>query len=143
MMANEDRSASSPSDSSSDLLSVSRVRRGSAVVVRFVGEIDLLSVGSVRTALTAALAEVTAPHPIVLDLTGVGFLASAGLAELQTAHERAADQHTPLRIVATGRPVLRPLEVTGMAATLDIRADITTALAPLDSRSPQGDESAG
>lgn len=106
-MAN-DPAAISPSGSSTDLLSVSRERQGAGVVVRFVGEIDLTSVGSVRTALTAASTDATAPHPIVLDLTGVGFLASAGLAELQTAHERAADQHTPLRIVATGRPVLRP-----------------------------------
>jgi anti-sigma B factor antagonist len=131
------------SDGSSDMLSVSRGRQGAAVVVRFVGEVDLLSVDSVRTALTTALAEATAPHPIVLDLTGVGFLASAGLAELQVAHERAADQHTPLRIVATGRAVLRPLEVVGIAAALDIYPDIATALAPPDSRSAHEDESAG
>lgn len=120
----------SPDASSTDLLNVFQERRGAAVVVRFAGEIDLTSVSAVRAAVTAALADATAPHPVVLDLTGVGFLASAGLAELQTADQRAADQHTPLRIVATGRAVLRPLEVTGMAEALDIRPDITTALAP-------------
>jgi anti-anti-sigma regulatory factor len=76
------------------------------------------------------LAGATAPHPIVLDLTGVAFSRRQVLAELSAAHQRAADQGTPLRIVATGRVVLRPLAVTGMAATLDIRSDITAALAP-------------
>jgi anti-sigma B factor antagonist len=129
-MADEHPPPGSLTNRSTDLLSVSHDRRGAAVIVRFVGEIDLNSVEPVREALTTALADATAPHPIVLDLTGVGFLASAGLAELQTAHQRAEDQHTPLRIVATGRAVLRPLEVTGMTDTLDIRADITAALAP-------------
>lgn len=118
------------SDGHAGLLSVSHERRGAAVVVRFAGEIDLNSAQAVREALTTALADAAAPHPIVLDLTGVGFLASAGLAELQRADTRAADQHTPLRILATGRAVLRPLQVTGMAATLDIRSDLTAALAP-------------
>ena len=131
-MADEYPAATSSGDSSSDLLSVSHDRRGAAVIVRLVGEIDLNSVSPMRAALTKALADATAPHPIVLDLTGVGFLASAGLAELQTAQQRADDQHTPLRIVATGRAVLRPLEVTGMAAALDIRPDITAALVPAD-----------
>jgi anti-sigma B factor antagonist len=131
-MADEYPAATSSGDSSSDLLSVSHDRRGAAVIVRLVGEIDLNSVSPMRAALTRALADATAPHPIVLDLTGVGFLASAGLAELQTAQQRAADQHTPLRIVATGRAVLRPLEVTGMAAALDIRPDMTAALVPAD-----------
>jgi anti-anti-sigma factor len=131
-MADEYPAATSSGDSSSDLLSVSHDRRSAAVIVRLVGEIDLNSVSPMRAALTRALADATAPHPIVLDLTGVGFLASAGLAELQTAQQRAADQHTPLRIVATGRAVLRPLEVTGMAAALDIRPDMTAALVPAD-----------
>jgi anti-sigma B factor antagonist len=129
-MADDNPAAISSDAGSTDLLSVSQEVRGATVVVRFVGEIDLTSVSAVRAAVTAALADATAPNPIVLDLTGVGFLASAGLAELQTAHQRAADQHTPLRIVATGRAVLRPLEVTGMAAALDIRPDVTTALLP-------------
>jgi len=143
-MVDEDRAAISPSDSATDGLSVSQDRRGAAVVVRFVGEIDLHSVETMRTALAAALADATAPHPVVLDLIGVGFLASAGLAELQTAHERAAAQHTPLRIVAVGRSVLRPLEVTGMAEILDIRPDITAAMAPpVDTLSAHEDDSTG
>lgn len=113
-----------------DLLSTSQDRRGDAVIVHLVGEIDLVSLRSMRTAIDAALRAATPPHPVVLDLTGVGFLASTGLAELTMAHARAADQHTPLRIVATGRAVLRPLQVTGMSAILDIRQDVSSALSP-------------
>lgn len=124
-------------DSRHDLLSVSRTRRGSAVVIQFVGEIDLASVETVHEALTAALADATTPDPLVLDLTGVGFLASAGLAELQRAHDLTAEQHITLRIVATSRAVLRPLEVTGMAVTLDIRPDLAAALAPSAGQTPE------
>lgn len=114
------------------------------MVVRFVGEIDLTSVGTVRAALAAALAEATAPHPVVLDLTGVGFLASAVWPNCKPPMKRAADQHTPLRIVAIGRAVLRPLEVTGMTAILDIRPDIATALIPpVDTGSAHEEEATG
>jgi anti-sigma B factor antagonist len=129
-MPDEDDVAMSPRYGSPAPLRVDREGCGSAVVVRFTGEIDTTSAGSVREALTAALAEATGLNPVVLDLTGVGFLGSSGLAELVSAHQRAVDQHTPLRIVATERSILRPLEVTGMTAMLDIHADITTALAP-------------
>jgi len=129
-LTDDDSVAVPPSGTSTDLLSVSQDRRGGAVIVRFTGEIDLSSVPSVRAAVTAALADATPPDLIVLDLTGVGFLASAGLAELQLARQLTADQHIPLRIVATSRVVLRPLEVIGMAATLDIRPDVGAALAP-------------
>lgn len=129
-MTDEYEAGGRPRSRSRDLLGVFQARRGAAVVVQLVGEIDLMSLEPMREALTAALADATAPEPIVLDLTGVGFLASAGLAELQTLHDRAAAQHTPLRIVATGRAVLRPLEVTGMARTLDLRPDIASALTP-------------
>src|SRR4051794_26658846 len=124
-MTDDDSVAVPLSGTSTDLLSVSQDRRGGAVIVRFTGEIDLSSVPSVRAAVTAALAAAAPPHLIVLDLTGVGFLASAGLAELQMARQLTADQHVPLRIVATSRVVLRPLEVTGIAATLDIRPDVS------------------
>lgn len=129
-MADEHRGADSPSAGPADLLSIAQENRGGAVVVRFAGEIDLTSLRSMRGALDAALTAATAPHPVVLDLTGVGFLASGGLAELVMAHERAAGRDTPLRVVATGRAVLRPLEVTGLAAILDLRPDVTAALAP-------------
>jgi anti-sigma B factor antagonist len=115
--------------SAATLLTAQRHRRGPTVIVRFTGEVDMNSADAMREALSAALAEATAPHPVVVDLIGVGFFGSSGLAELATAHQRAADRHTPLHIVATSRTVLRPLEVTGLATLLTIYRDVTSALA--------------
>jgi anti-sigma B factor antagonist len=120
-------------------LDVRHQRRGSAVLVRFTGEVDLHSADVMREALTAALAGATPPHPVVLDLTGVGFFGSNGLSALLEARQHALDHGTPLRIVATSRTVLRPIEITGMAGILDIRRTITTALAPAHDPPPHTD----
>jgi anti-anti-sigma regulatory factor len=44
------------------------------------------------TTTTAVLTEAAAPRSVVLDVTGVGFLSSAGLAELVSAHQRPTVQ---------------------------------------------------
>jgi anti-sigma B factor antagonist len=119
-----------PSNNSAPLLTVQHQRRGPAVLVRFTGEVDMLSADVMRDALTTALTDAAPPHPVVVDLTGIGFFGSVGLARLIEAHQHAIGKHVRLRIVATSRTVLRPLEITGLTGTFDIRQDITTALAP-------------
>ncbi|HET9142464.1 STAS domain-containing protein [Actinophytocola sp.] len=119
-----------PYGSTTPPLTVEHQRRDLALIVRFTGEIDMTTAEAVRKALTAAHNDVAAPHPVVVDLAGVTFFGSSGVAELIVANQRAIDQHTPLRIVATSRVVLRPLDITGIAPTLAIHPDIPTALAP-------------
>jgi anti-sigma B factor antagonist len=119
----------STSTNAGTLLTVQRRRRGPAVIVQLTGEVDMNSAHAMRQALTAALADATPPHPIVVNLTDVGFFSSSGLAELTVAHQRAADQRTPLRVVAANRTVLRPLEVAGMTALFAIHQDVGSALA--------------
>jgi anti-anti-sigma factor len=64
----------------------------------------------------------------VIDLSEVVFLASVGMAELVRAH-RQLRAEIPVRIVATGRLVLRPLELTRLTDELDIHPTLATALA--------------
>jgi anti-anti-sigma factor len=71
---------------------------------------------------------VATDRALVFDLTGVGFLGSAGLAVLAEASKRAADQLLPkVRVVAGSRSVLRPIEVTGLDSVLDIHPDLASA----------------
>ncbi|WP_181780466.1 STAS domain-containing protein [Pseudonocardia pini] len=67
------------------------------------------------------------PALLVIDLSEVVFLASVGMAELVRAHRQLRTE-IPVRIVATGRLVLRPLELTRLTDELDIHPTLATAL---------------
>lgn len=99
------------------LVSVEVERRAEAVVVAIGGEVDLLTAPRMEQAVFAALDE--GPAVLVIDLLGVTFLASAGLAALMKAHEKAGST-TQLRVVAAGSATLRPLEVTGLDKPLAV-----------------------
>lgn len=99
------------------------------VVTRVHGEVDVNVVNQVRQAFATALALTTPPFPLVIDLDGVTFLASCGLNELLICDQRARERDARLRIVATRREVLRPLEITGLLDVLDVRASLDDAVA--------------
>jgi anti-sigma B factor antagonist len=102
------------------LLRVDRDVHDDAVVVRAVGEVDLSCVALLSEQLDRAVALATPPAPVVADLTGVNYLGSCGLALLATAHRQCDQRHTPLRVVANSRAVLRVVEVTGLDTVLSI-----------------------
>ncbi|MFP5070072.1 STAS domain-containing protein [Pseudonocardia nantongensis] len=77
------------------------------------GEVDTLTAPRLGTALHDLLD--TPGDDLAVDLAGVTFLASSGLGALIRTARRAADDDRRLFVVATGRAVLRPLEVTGTA----------------------------
>ncbi len=94
---------------------------GTVIVLRVVGEIDLSTADTLGRHLTEHLS--TVGRGIVLDLTEVSFLACCGLGVLAEVADQAGRRGTALRLVATGnRPVLRPLEISGLDRTI-LRAD--------------------
>jgi anti-sigma B factor antagonist len=108
-----------------------RVRQeivGGAVVVRAVGELDMATRELLDLQLQVAESQVVPPAPIVLDLTGVVFLASMGLSLLVEHHEQCAEFGSRLVVVATGRAVLRPMQITGLDELLTIVATVEAAL---------------
>lgn len=111
------------------LLRLEREIHQLGVIVRVAGEIDLSSHLELRAEVFEACNAVRPPSAVVLDLTEVEFLASVGLTELLLCHERASAGRTPLRVVANGRMVLRPLEVTGLSGLLDLYPNVDEALA--------------
>lgn len=103
-----------------DLLRLFQESDGGAVVLRAVGEVDMVTSQLLAKHLTCVESEVVPPAPIVLDLTGVTFLDSAGLTVLVDHHQRCVEMGTALRIVADHRAVLRTLELTGLDALLTV-----------------------
>lgn len=102
--------------------------RPGVLLLTAAGEVDTLT----APLLDAAIGElVDAAEPVlVVDLTGITFLASSGLAVLIRAAHRAAPDGRRLRLVTHGRPVLRPLQITGTDALFDLHTDVEAAMVP-------------
>jgi len=116
-------------DNRADLLRVRSEKCGDAVVVHVVGELDLVSAPVLDELLIEAEAEAgSAPAPLVLDLTGVTFMASAGLALLMKHDERCAAAGRALRVVANGSAVLRPIALTGLKTVVTVMGTLADAL---------------
>jgi anti-sigma B factor antagonist len=95
-----------------DLLTLRSTTTGSTIRVTATGEVDSSSAPLLRAELDAALDH--EPTELVLDLVGVTFLDSAGLSVLAGAHRRATAQDARLRVLASGRAVIRPMQITGL-----------------------------
>jgi anti-sigma B factor antagonist len=107
-----------------ELLWIERSVENHSVVVRARGELDVLTAPRLSRQLDLAEAIVVPPAPVVLDLGGVTFLASAGLSVLVAHHDRCVELGSRLEIVATGRAVVRGQEVTGLYDYLTITPGI-------------------
>jgi anti-sigma B factor antagonist len=82
------------------------------------GEIDSSSAPLLRERLDAVLdGEVSG---LTIDLGGVTFLDSAGLCVLAAAHRRSVAQNVRMRVLASSRAVIRPLQITGLWALLRV-----------------------
>jgi anti-sigma B factor antagonist len=82
------------------------------VTVTVVGEVDTFTAPVLRASLDTQLEQ--QPTALVIDLCGVQFLGSAGLAVLVETQKSARSRDVDLRLVANTRAVTRPLEVTGL-----------------------------
>ncbi|HET6502477.1 MAG TPA: STAS domain-containing protein [Amycolatopsis sp.] len=100
-------------------------RESGAIVLHVSGEIDLVTAPHLEESVTRALGE--RPKVLVIDLTEVGFLASAGMSVLVAAHNQAGE-HTDMRLVASGSATFRPMELTGLTQALAIYPTLRDAL---------------
>jgi anti-sigma B factor antagonist len=95
------------------------------LVVR--GELDLNGAPGLRLALIEAIDE-NPGRRVVVDLEGVDFIDSAGLGVLASGLDRARSDDGDLVLVATGRSVLKVLELTGFTRVFAIHASRAAAL---------------
>ena len=106
------------------MVTITPARTGPVSVLTVSREIDLDSGPRLRTALDEALDD-PGPVPlacVVVDLTAVTFLGSAGLAVLVDAHEHATQRGIALKIVigGPGSAVARALQAAAIHEHLDV-----------------------
>lgn len=114
-------------DEQADLTVIRQLLAEGTLLVRVVGEVDLVTAPCLATAL-----ELTPQNrrtsrdvtEIVVDLGLVRFLSAAGLRELVRAHQRCRHDGILLRVVADQRAVTTPLRLTGLDHTLGLRPDL-------------------
>jgi anti-sigma B factor antagonist len=97
---------------SDDLVTFDVSVAGPSATVRAAGEIDSTTAPLLNQRLDALLD--TDVRELTVDLGRVTFLDSAGLCVLATTHRRAGRQDVRLRVLATSRAVVRPLQITGL-----------------------------
>lgn len=111
-----------------DLLSMTREVTDRAVVVHAVGEVDHLTAPRLAGELRKAGQEASSSRPLVLDMTGVSFMTSAGLAVLVEHHQEQRGHHE-LRVVVGNSPVEQSLRRTGLVQFLSTYGTLVDALA--------------
>jgi anti-sigma B factor antagonist len=82
------------------------------------GEVDSSSAPKLRTRLDEILDG--GATELTIDLTAVSFLDSAGLCVLAGAHRRAVRDGVRIRVLASSRAVIRPMQITGLYDLLDV-----------------------
>jgi anti-anti-sigma factor len=94
-------------------------------IVTVTGEVDMLTAPRLQRDLDAALDK----HPamLVVDLTDVSFLGSAGLAALIALEQRSGES-CRLHLVAPSAATRRPIQVTGLETTLAVFSTRDAAL---------------
>jgi anti-sigma B factor antagonist len=110
--------ASSIDRPTSDLVTIDVSDLGPAVRLTATGEIDSTSAPVLRDRLEALLD--AGVDEITVDLADVTFLDSAGLCVLAAAYRRATAEQRRLRVLASSRAVIRPLQITGLWDLLQV-----------------------
>lgn len=113
---------------SSDLLTVDVDGRGSAVVVSVRGELDLATVPVLRERLESVHDVSPVPSPLVVDLSALTFIGSAGLALLVELNNQCVERGVLLALVATGSVVPRAIQVTALDQVFSVHSSVDEAL---------------
>ena len=101
------------------------------MIVTATGEIDQLTESLLESTVSQALSEST-NQLVITDLTAVEFLSSAGVRALTIAMQQARLTQRPLRlVVGHQRPVLTPLELTGLDEVLALYETVEDAIVDL------------
>ncbi|WP_329045779.1 STAS domain-containing protein [Amycolatopsis sp. NBC_01488] len=99
---------------------------GGTLVVAVDGDVDLCTAPMLHDILEANLSRT--PRRVVVDLSLVRFLNTAGLEVLLDAHRRATPG-TDVRLVATTRATWRPLQLTRTDERLHVHTSRAAAIA--------------
>lgn len=108
-----------------DAIAVAVAYENGVAVLTVTGEVDLATVPALEAAIDEALA--TQPSALVIDLSAVDFLASAGLQTLVTTQERVSGSGH-FAVVAEGAATSRPIQLTGLDEIFGLYPTLAEAL---------------
>ncbi|RDI67636.1 anti-anti-sigma factor [Nocardia pseudobrasiliensis] len=111
-----------------DTMTTSVAVHDEATVLTVAGEVDLATAPALESAIEATLGG--KPAALIIDLSQVTFLASAGMAALVAAHQRAGTQ-TRIAVVADGPATGRQLRMTNLDQVFALHPTLDEALASL------------
>ncbi|CAN5206871.1 STAS domain-containing protein [soil metagenome] len=103
------------------------------VVVCCSGVLDMLTAPVLERHIASTLAK--KPTAMVIDLTGVDFLASAGMGVLIATHD-ALSPTTSFSVVANGPVTSRPMRLIGLDSLMTLHPTLVDALADLETPDP-------
>ena len=99
---------------------------GDAVVLAVEGIVDVAAAPILTDQIRVILRR--RPAALVVDLTGVNFLATAGMTVLMEADRKSEELGIPFRVVASGPVTVRPMQLLGIDDCLAIYPTVSTAL---------------
>ncbi len=114
-------------DARSGRLTVTPRRDGEELVLHVSGDLDILTAPTLGTHLDIALA--SSPSVVIVDVTDVGFLSSAGISLLVETHRLTERGGISLRVVADGPATSRPLRMMRIDEVIDLYATLAEARA--------------
>ena len=100
--------------------------RDSVVVIRCVGELDMMTVPELERQIASALKK--SPSAMIVDLSRVEFLASVGMGILVATHDRCGSA-TRFVVVADGPATSRPMRLIGLTEIMSVHPTLDAAVA--------------
>jgi anti-sigma B factor antagonist len=107
-------------------LKLAERRDGDAVVLSAEGIVDVAAAPTLTDQIRAILRR--RPAALVVDLTGVTFLATAGMSVLMEADRKSEELTIPFRVVAHGPVTVKPMQLLGIDDRLAIYPTVSAAL---------------
>ncbi|WP_326819614.1 STAS domain-containing protein [Streptosporangium sp. NBC_01756] len=109
-------------------LSISSGSHGTAMVIHAVGELDYDYAPMLRRELTQVWSGADPMPPLILDLAGLTFCDSTGLAELLWILRRSQEGSTRLVLTGVSRTLRHMLAMTGLLSRFTVSASVEEAL---------------
>jgi len=108
-------------------LTITSETRGEVTVVHVAGEIDIYTAPVLRERLDEHIS--AGRHHLVVDLTGVTFMASTGLGVLVGRLKLVRAANGTLRLVCSSERILSVFSITGLDKVFQIFPSVDDALA--------------
>ena len=128
MMAENQHAESDPPQSDKDDFSTHESEVEGLAVVAVSGSVDMLTAPGLTEAIDSALAK--KPKGLIVDLSKVEFLGSAGISVLMKTRDNVGES-IPFCVVADGPATHRPLTLLGINELMSVYRRLDDAVAKL------------